>query len=55
MGREKEVFSYTFSDGRGGIATSTVEIVVESVRANNHAPRAKQDTVSVNENTPVKI
>jgi hypothetical protein len=50
-----EVFSYTISDGHGGIAASTVEVVVQPDRVNNHAPKAQDDGISVNENTPLKI
>jgi hypothetical protein len=50
-----EVFSYTISDGHGGIAASTVEVVVQPDRVNNYAPKAQDDGISVNENTPLKI
>jgi hypothetical protein len=49
----KEVFSYTVGDGNGRIATATVQVEVQP--AINHEPRAIDDTISGNENTPEKI
>src|SRR5262245_61623286 len=43
-------FSYTVSDGQGGVDTATVNITVTSV---NDAPVANDDVYSVNFNTPL--
>ena len=51
----KEVFSYTVGDGNGGIATASVQVEVQPASINNHEPRALDQTISGNENTPEKI
>ena len=45
-----ERFGYTISDGRGGVATASVTVIVE-----NQPPEAQDQDVSVNGNNPVKI
>ena len=45
-----ERFGYTISDGRGGVATGTVTVIVE-----NQPPEAEDQDVTVNENGMVKI
>jgi hypothetical protein len=45
-----ERFGYTISDGRGGVATGTVTVIVE-----NRPPEAEDQDVSVNANSPIKI
>ena len=42
-----ERFGYTISDGRGGVATGTVTVIVQ-----NHPPEAEDQDVSVNGNNP---
>ena len=45
-----ERFGYTISDGRGGVATASVTVIVE-----NQPPEAQDQDVTVNGNNPVKI
>ena len=45
-------FTYTISDGRGGLATATVTIVVNSV---NDRPVAENDSVSTDEGVAVSL
>ena len=45
-----ERFKYSISDDRGGVATSTVTVIVQ-----NHPPEAEDQDVSVNANSPIKI
>ena len=45
-----ERFGYTISDGRGGVATAAVTVIVE-----NHPPEAEDQDISVNANSPIKI
>ena len=45
-----ERFTYSISDGRGGIATAAVTVIVE-----NHPPEAADQDVSVNGEQSVKI
>ena len=45
-----ERFTYSISDGRGGVATSTVTVVVQ-----NHPPEVEDQDASVNANSPIKI
>ena len=45
-----ERFGYTISDGRGGIATAAVTVIVE-----NHPPEAEDQDISVNANSPIRI
>ena len=45
-----ERFGYTISDGRGGVATGTVTVIVE-----NQPPEAEDQDISVNANNPIKI
>jgi len=45
-----ERLGYTISDGRGGVATGTVTVIVE-----NQPPDAEDQDVSVNANNPIKI
>ncbi|WP_321423649.1 Ig-like domain-containing protein [uncultured Methanobacterium sp.] len=45
-------FTYTVSDGRGGLATGMVTVVVSGV---NDVPVAAVDTVSTDENVPVIV
>jgi VCBS repeat-containing protein len=45
-------FTYTISDGHGGMDTATVTITINAV---NDAPDAVDDTASTNENTAVNI
>ncbi|HAD59297.1 MAG TPA: hypothetical protein DCG12_08640 [Planctomycetaceae bacterium] len=45
-------FTYTISDGRGGLATATVNIVVNSV---NDRPVAENDSVSTDEGVAVSL
>ena len=45
-----ERFTYSISDGRGGVATATVTVIVQ-----NHPPEAEDQDVSVNANSPIKI
>ena len=45
-----ERFTYSINDGRGGIATASVTVIVQ-----NHPPEAADQDVSVNGNNPVKI
>ena len=45
-----ERFGYTISDGRGGVATGTVTVIVQ-----NHPPEAEDQDISVNANNPIKI
>ena len=45
-----ERFGYTISDGRGGVATGTMTVIVQ-----NHPPEAVDQDVSVNANSPIKI
>ena len=45
-----ERFGYSISDGRGGVATGTVTVIVE-----NQPPEAEDQDVSVNANSPIKI
>jgi hypothetical protein len=48
-----ETFAYTISDGRGGVATASVAVIVQPTE--NHLPEAQDLDLSVNENSPVKI
>ena len=45
-----EYFASFISDGRGGVATGTVTVIVE-----NHPPEAADQDVSVNGNSPIRI
>jgi hypothetical protein len=45
-----ERFGYTISDGRGGVATASVTVIVE-----NQPPEAQDQDVTVNGNNPMKI
>ncbi len=45
-----ERFGYTISDGRGGVATGTVTVIVQ-----NQPPEADDQDISVNANSPIKI
>ncbi len=45
-----ERFGYTISDGRGGVATGTVTVIVQ-----NQPPEAQDQDISVNANNPIKI
>ena len=45
-----EYFASFISDGRGGVATGTVTVIVQ-----NHPPEAEDQDISVNANTPIKI
>ena len=45
-----ERFTYSINDGRGGVATGTVTVIVE-----NHPPEAEDQDISVNANSPIKI
>ena len=45
-----ERFGYTISDGRGGVATGTVTVIVQ-----NQPPEAEDQDISVNANNPIKI
>jgi Bacterial Ig domain len=47
---ETERFTYSTSDGRGGIATATVTVIVQ-----NHPAGAADQDVTVNANSPIKI
>ena len=50
-----ERFGYTISDGRGGVATASVTVLVQPSRVENQPPEAQDQDVSVNGNNPVKI
>lgn len=50
-----ETFAYSISDGRGGVASASVTVIVQPTRTENHLPEAQDQDVSVNENSPVKI
>ena len=45
-----ERFGYTISDGRGGVTTGTVTVIVQ-----NQPPEAEDQDISVNANSPIKI
>ncbi len=50
-----ERFGYTISDGRGGVSTATVTVLVQPTRIENQPPEAQDQDVSVNSNNPLKI
>ena len=45
-----ERFGYTISDGRGGVATGTVTVIVQ-----NQPPEAEDQDIILNANSPIKI
>lgn len=45
-------FSYTVSDGKGGIATQTLTLEITAV---NDPPTAADDTATINQNTPLTL
>lgn len=47
-----DVFTYSISDGNGGVDTATVNITVNAV---NDPPVAQDDSASTDENTPIVI
>ena len=50
-----ERFGYTISDGRGGVATASVTVIVQPTKAENQPPEAQDQDVTINGNNPVKI
>jgi hypothetical protein len=50
-----ERFGYTISDGRGGVATASVTVIIQPSSIENQPPEAQDQDVSVNGNNPVKI
>jgi Bacterial Ig domain len=50
-----ERFGYTISDGRGGVATASVTVIVQPTSVENQPPESQDQDVSVNRNNPVKI
>lgn len=47
--------SYSITDGRGVIATASVAVSIGPVKFENHVLKIRRESVSVNENTPVKV
>jgi hypothetical protein len=50
-----EKFGYSISDGRGGIATASVIVIVQPTRVENEPPEAQDQDITINGNNPVKI
>ena len=50
-----ERFGYTVSDGRGGVATGSVTVIVQPGSVENQPPESQDQDVTVNANSPVKI
>ena len=50
-----EKFGYTISDGRGGVATASVIVIVQPTKVENQLPEAQDQDVTINGNNPVKI
>ena len=50
-----DTFTYTISDGRGGLATATVTITVTAPPPPNRAPIANADTATTRPGIPVRI
>lgn len=50
-----DVFEYSVTDGRGGIATSTAKVTVEPSDIKNHVPKAIAQSVSLKENTHIQV
>ena len=50
-----ERFGYSINDGRGGVASGSVTVIVQPTRAENQPPEAQDQDVNVNGNNPVKI
>jgi hypothetical protein len=50
-----ERFGYTISDGRGGVATSSMTVIIQPSSVENQPPEAQDQDVTVNGNDPVKI
>jgi len=50
-----DVFEYSVTDGRGGIATSTAKVSVEPSNIKNHVPKAITQSVSLKENTHIQV
>lgn len=48
----QDIFTYTVSDGRGGVDTATVRVAVRPV---NDPPTAQNDATTTDEDTPVSI
>jgi hypothetical protein len=50
-----EKFGYSISDGRGGIASASVIVIVQPTRVENEPPEAQDQDITINGNNPVKI
>ena len=50
-----ERFGYSVSDGRGGVATASVTVIVQPSSVENQPPESQDQDVTVNANSPVKI
>jgi hypothetical protein len=50
-----ERFGYTISDGRGGVATASVTVIVQPTKVENQLPGTQDQDVTINGNNPVKI
>jgi hypothetical protein len=50
-----ERFGYTISDGRGGVATASVTVIIQPGSIENQPPESQDQDVSVNGNNAVKI
>ena len=50
-----DIFAYSIIDSNGGVASASVAVVVQPAKTENHFPDAQDQSVSVNENSPVKI
>jgi hypothetical protein len=50
-----ERFGYTISDGRGGVATGTVTVIVQPEKVEYKSPEYQDEDLNIKGNNPVKI